>query len=894
MKVTKRDGSKEAFDYSKIYSAVDKAFKACDMTMPDPFKDVLEKTFKEDNPRTDKGKLIPLTVETIQDRIQTLLYEWDFRKVYDAYLLYRYEHKMTREYVKSQKDFIRKYMQSDNNANATVDDNSNVSCKNIGTLNVEAHKADNIKTSRGMIVDKLKELFPGFNHKQYIKDLEDHIIYKHDESSFAGPIAPYCVSGTMYPFLIDGIRGLGGLSASPHNLDSFCGIYINWIFAMSSQFAGAVASPEFFVCFDYYARKEWGDDYYLRTDEVITTPQVRRQMTIGKQIEQYFQQVVYSINQPTAARGMQSAFVNFAYFDKYFFEGMFGHFRFPDGTEVPWENIQWLQKTFMKWFNKERLRTVMTFPVESFALVYKDGKFLDEDAADFVAEEYAEGHSFFTYISDTVDSLSSCCFDKDTRIMYALPHSKHFERCVEIGEAYKKHKDHIVEVLGYNPYTNKRGWVKGRFVKAKSKELYKISFNRVNWTDIIATHDHLFPVNINGTYVDVNTKTLKAGDKLLADKAQWNISEEDYKEIIEVEIKSIEKIEREQDVYCLELLDSDSPYFVLSNGIITHNCRLKNKLQTKEFNFTNGNMGVMTGSKSVITININRIIQNTHRSGKIGNDFARWSREDFEGMKTEFETILERVYKYHIAYNESLWEMYDAGLLPVYSAGFIDLNKQYLTIGINGLNEAAEFLGLKISDNKDYQDFCQFIFSTIKDCNTTHNGMFNGHKLTFNTECVPAESLAAKNYNWDKADGYWVPEDRNLYASYIFLPSDPSVDIFEKIRMHGSRFIGDFLDGGSAAHINMDSHLSKVQYQKVLKYAAEEGCQYLTFNIPNSECKECHFITKVPIDKCPHCGSEHLWYYDRPIGYLTRIDHWSKPRQIEQKTRVYENTKEKV
>ena len=411
MKVTKRDGHKENFDYSKIYSAVDKAFKACDMIMPDPFKRVLEKTFKEDNPRDDKGKLIPLTVETIQDRIQTLLYEWDFRKVYDAYLLYRYEHKMTREYVKSQKDFIRKYMRSDNNANATVDDNSNVSCKNIGTLNVEAHKEDNIKTSRGMIMDKLKELFPEFNHKQYIKDLEGHIVYKHDESSFSGPIAPYCVSGTMYPFLTGGIRGLGGLSASPNNLDSFCGIYINWIFAMSSQFAGAVATPEFFVCFDYYARKEWGDDYYLRTDEVITAPQVRRQMTIGKQIEQYFQQVVYSINQPTAARGMQSAFVNFAYFDKYFFEGMFSHFRFPDGTEAPWENIKWLQKTFMKWFNKERLRTVMTFPVESFALVYKDGKFLDEDSADFVAEEYAEGHSFFTYMSDTVDSLSSCCFE---------------------------------------------------------------------------------------------------------------------------------------------------------------------------------------------------------------------------------------------------------------------------------------------------------------------------------------------------------------------------------------------------------------------------------------------------------------------------------------------------
>ena len=371
-----------------------------------------------------------------------------------------------------------------------------------------------------------------------------------------------------------------------------------------------------------------------------------------------------------------------------------------------------------------------------------------------------------------------------------------------------------------------------------------------------------------------------------------------YKKIASVTAEYV----TDEVVYDIEL---QSNHYFASNNIISHNCRLKNKMQTKEFNFTNGNMGVMTGSKSVITLNLNRIVQqafcDNNPHGKLNRQEAQlvWRLDKTTGnpashnhLKRQLQEVLDRVYKYHIAYNESLWEMYDAGLLPVYSAGFIDLNKQYLTIGINGLNEAAEFLGLKISDNEDYQDFCQHIFSTIKDYNTKHNGMFNGHKLTFNTECVPAESLAAKNYNWDKADGYWVPEDRNLYASYVFLPSDPSIDIFEKIRMHGNRFIGDFLDGGSAAHINMDSHLSKEQYKKVLKYAAEEGCQYLTFNIPNSECKKCHFITKVPIIKCPQCGSEHIWYYDRVIGYLTRKDKWSAPRQEEK--RIYENAKEKV
>lgn len=740
MNIIKRDRSKERFDYSKIQSAVERAFESTGkLGIPQELKDALWKEFNEDNLRTDKGKLITLTVESIQDRIQNLLYSMGYRDVYDAYLLYRYEHKVTREYAQSQKAFIDRYKKADNNANATVDDNSNVSSKNIATLNSEIHKMDNIQTSRWMITDMLKRLFPDFDHKQYVRDLESHILYKHDESSFAGPIAPYCVSATMYPFMTSGIKKLGGLSAAPHNLDSFCGIFINWVFAVSGQFAGAVATPEFFVCFDYWARREWGDHYYQDLDAVITSDLCSRQMTIRKQIHQYFQQVIYSINQPSAARGMQSAFVNFAYFDKLFFEGMFGHFYFADGTQPTWESVSWLQKEFMMWFNEERLRTIMTFPVESFALVYKDGKFLDEDSAKFVALEYARGHSFFTYISDTVDSLSSCC-------------------------------------------------------------------------------------------------------------------------------------------------------------------RLKNKLQTKEFNFTNGNMGVQTGSKSVITLNLNRIMQdfakdNGQRRHVVSKDYRGYALTAWEEARNVFkkefaeylETVLGRVYKYHIAYNESLWDIYDAGLLPVYRAGFIDLNRQYLTIGINGLNEAAEYLGIKLSDNKDYEEFCQHIFGTIKACNTKNNGSFNGHKVTFNTECVPAESLAAKNYNWDLADGYWVPKDRKLYTSYVYLPSDPNINMFEKIRMHGRRFIGDFLDGGSAAHINLDSHLSAEQYLHILHYAAEEGCQYFTFNIPNSQCKKCSFITKVPICKCPKCGSEEIWYYDRVIGYLTRKDKWSTPRQ--QEKRIYESVK---
>ena len=795
------------------------------------------------------------------------------------------------EFVKNKIEFINKFKKSSNTANSTIDDNSNVANKNIAILNAEIHKPDNVKISRAMIMDKLNELYPEFNSKRYVRDLEDHVIYKHDESSFAGAISPYCVSVTMYPFLMDGIKGLGGLSASPKNLKSFCGIFCNMIFAISSQFAGAVAVSEALLYFTYFCKKEWGDDFYKRANEIIERPKNSAPRTILKEIQQYWQQIIYTINQPAAARGFQSAFVNFSYFDKYFFEGMFGDFYFPDGTKPDWESLKWIQMEFMKWFNEERLKTILTFPVETVTLLYKDGKFLDEDMAQFVYDEYSRGHSFFTYISDTVDSLSSCCFDKDTRIMYAINNDNHFEKCEPIGEAYNKHKDDKIEVLGFNPYTGDRKWVSGKFVKAHSSNLYKIMFkDRADWTSIIATHDHVFPVlTSNGCIIDVEADSLTINSKLLADKAQWNLEFEDSNEIVPVEIESIEKIEIPTDVYCIELDDHNSPYFVLANGIITHNCRLKNKLQTKEFNFTNGNVGIQTGSKSVITFNLNRLIQMWYRKECEKKDVESFSFNEthYPSLKKYLAKLTDRVYKYHHAYNELLWDMYDANLLPAYRAGFIDLNKQYLTLGLNGLNQAAEFLGMKCNVNDKYARFCQEIFSFFKEQNELHKDKISKHHLIFNTEQVPAESLAIKNYNWDKNDGFWVPEDTNLYASYVFKPNDASLTVLDKIKLHGNDYINQWLDGGSACHINLDAHLSSKQYEHLLKYSAEQGCSYLTFNIPMTECRECGKIVNVPLDKCPECGSDKLWYATRIIGYLTKVTNWNSGRQKEFETRVF-------
>lgn len=360
-----------------------------------------------------------------------------------------------------------------------------------------------------------------------------------------------------------------------------------------------------------------------------------------------------------------------------------------------------------------------------------------------------------------------------------------------------------------------------------------------------------------------------------------------------IQFKKIENVQVEdvinKDVYDIQLKEN---HFFNTNGMIVHNCRLKNKIQTKEFNFTNGNIGIQTGSKSVITLNLNRICQDWYATlKKRVNTVEKTDIENYyDDLKKYISNILSRIYVYHTAYNELLWDMYDANLLPVYKAGFISLDKQYLTIGLNGLNQAAEFFGIQCNVNDRYAKFCQTIFGHIKEENTAHKVKFNGHQLTFNTECVPAESLAAKNYNWDKEDGYWVPNDTNLYASYVFKPNDSSISIFDKILLHGKDYIGDYLDGGSAAHLNLSEHLSPKQVEKTLMFMADNGCSYATFNIPHAKCEDCGYISKVPFAVCPKCGSVHVSLYDRVIGYLTKISNWSAHRQIEQKLRVYEST----
>ena len=728
--VIKRDGIKEEFNRNKIRDAVLKAFGITQNSSKTMDEDIYRAVTEITNSVVETEDQ---SIEDIQDQIEELLMDLGYHDVAKKYILYRKEREDIRNHATRDIKFIHNFVKSDNTANATIDDNSNVGTKGIGVLNAEIHKVDNKLTNTEWWESFVKKRDPNFNIKVMRNDFET-ILYPHDSSSQVGE--PYCMAASMYPFLLSGLEKLGGKSAVPKNLDSFCGIYVNLNFALASEIKGALATPEFLMYMDYFCRKEWGNNYYLKPSVKITTDYCIKQKTIGSQIDQYFQQVTYSINQIAGARGMQSPFTNFSFFDKYFFEGMFGEFVFPDGTKPEWNSTNWLQRRYLHWLNQERLKCILTFPVCSYAcLTDKEGNFKDLDTFHFICSEYAQGNSFFTYLSRSVDSLSSCC-------------------------------------------------------------------------------------------------------------------------------------------------------------------RLQNAVQENTFNTTNGQIGIMTGSKNVITLDLNRIIQDWQHTWSDYKDHidvdtnkccfpVDWiTHKDFqEGIKKYIENILERVYLYQYAYNDLMHWCKDHHLYAAYDAGFINLDKQYLTIGINGLNQAAEYLGMECNNNIYYKTFCRLIFSTIKEQNKKHKTK----TAQFNTEQVPAESASVKLYNRDKADGYWIPTDTNLYASYIFKPNDTHISILDKIILHSSEFAADELDGGSACHLNLSEHLSQKQYEYLLKFMAKVGCKYATFNIPNCECEECHFIAKQPFSKCPKCGSTHVSLWDRIIGYLTKISNWSAARQLEGSTRSRKN-----
>jgi ribonucleoside-triphosphate reductase len=713
MQVIKRDGSIEEFDYNKIIRAVENAFKSCSKVMPQYLYNTLKALFSVLDGDT-------IGIEEIQDKVENILMNDKHFDVAKSYIIYREQHKQAR-FIRERIDYMDKYSKSNDNAasSSETDANANVTMKNVANLEGEVYKTTNRIIQRQRMKDKLNELYPEVA-KQYEKDLNHHIIYTHDEAS-TPTLKQYCMAVSLYPLMTEGVGNIDGVTPGPPNdLQSFSGQITNLAFLLSSQCKGAVAFGEYFIALNYYVIKEFGDNWYEKLDCTATSDHALIHRTIKDSIIKAFKQFVWGINQPAGNRSYQSPFTNISYYDKTYFESLFAEFYYPDGTKPEWDAVDMLQRMFMEWFNEVRLKQVLTFPVETFAMVHDGKDIIDQSYKNLCASMYAKGHSFFTYISDSADSLASCC-------------------------------------------------------------------------------------------------------------------------------------------------------------------RLRNELNENTFNPTSGLTGVMTGSCNVITLNINRIVQDCCK---------KWAYPEPKQLVNETSTfvnylkdILERVYKYHIAFKTLLYDEEDKGMFAASNGGYIYINKLYSTIGINGLNEAARFLGLEVSNNKEYLSFLQLILGTIKEQNKKHSIQDKKRPFLFNSEVVPAEGLGGKNYRWDLEDGYIVPKDVNLYNSYFYNAHDDT-SVLDKFILHGKQTY-QYTDGGSAAHINLEEHLSVSQYFKLIDFAIQQGTNYFTFNVPNSKCEDCGHIVKAPVTKCPKCGKENITWYTRVIGYLRPIKAFGSDRQVEANKRIY-------
>jgi ribonucleoside-triphosphate reductase len=733
MKVQKRTGQIVDFDLEKIENAIKKAFDSKQVEYDPAIVESVDKLISLTYTN------VPVSVETIQDNVERVLMQFGYYDIAKTFILYREQRKSTR-FVKERIDYMNQYSQSTDNAasSSETDGNANVTMKNVANLEGEVYKTTNRIIQRQRMKDELNILFPEVA-KQYETDLDNHIIYTHDEAS-TPVLKQYCMAVSLYPLLTEGVGNIDGVTPSePNDLQSFSGQITNLIFLLSSQCKGAVAVGEYFIALNYYVVKEFGDKWYEKLDCEASSPHCLIKRTVRDNILKAFKQFVWGVNQPAGNRSYQSPFTNISYYDHTYFTSLFGEFCYPDGSKPEWIAIDTLQRMFMKWFNQIRLKQVLTFPVETFAMVHNGDDIIDLNYKQLCAEMYAEGHSFFTYISDSADSLASCC-------------------------------------------------------------------------------------------------------------------------------------------------------------------RLRNELAENTFSPTSGLTGVMTGSCNVITLNINRIVQDwalTHTlngtpliKGKklTSNPLCVTAIEN--DLKNYVTRILERVYKYHIAFKTMLYDLEDKGMFAASNGGYIHISKLYSTIGINGLNEAARFLGMKVSNNPEYIEFLQLILGTIKEQNKLHSIHDRKRPFLFNSEVVPAEGLGGKNYKWDKEDGYVVPEDENLYNSYFYNAHDDT-SILDKFILHGHQTY-QYTDGGSAAHINLEDHLSKEQYLKLIDFAIANGTNYFTFNIPNSKCEDCGKIIKRPIDTCPCCGSHNITQYTRVIGYLRPTKAFGSDRQQEARNRIYSDGKSQI
>lgn len=296
----------------------------------------------------------------------------------------------------SYEDFIENFIDEKVVADASIDSNSNVSNKDVVTLEREMSKPHAKLLAFRKIYIEIHKQFGFKAANEWLRMEWIGNLYMHDAPS--STFKSYCFAYDLKDLAEKGLYFIKDIDAKPAaHLITFVDFIKEFVSYASNRTSGAVGLPNLIPYMFYFWKKDIDEGYYVRDPEYYA--------------KQNFQRFIYAVNQPYVRDGAQSAFTNTSVFDRPYFEALFGGAEFPDGTFMIdyEEEIINFQKWYMEVMSEIRSQCMFTFPVSTISLLRKDGEFADEEFAKWAVEHNMKWSDSNLFIDDSVNSLSNCC-----------------------------------------------------------------------------------------------------------------------------------------------------------------------------------------------------------------------------------------------------------------------------------------------------------------------------------------------------------------------------------------------------------------------------------------------------------------------------------------------------
>lgn len=292
-------------------------------------------------------------------------------------------------------EFLSKFIQNDTMADATIDPNANARHKDIRSFMTEKGKSEDKLFGLNKIFLEIKEMWGLRTAKQWLEAEFSKALYLND-SSTASYFA-YCWANDLTRLATEGLFFISDYNNQPpKHLTTFFDDVIEFVSFLSNRQSGAVGLPNILIWAYYFWKNDVKNGYYLKDPDTY--------------LRQNFQKLIYRLNQPFL-RIDQCAFTNISIFDRPYLESLFGGIEFPDGSFVidQIEELIKCQKVFMEVVSDVRKEQMFTFPVLTYSLLYKDGKFQDEEFARWASNHNIEWSDSNFFVSGDVGVLSNCC-----------------------------------------------------------------------------------------------------------------------------------------------------------------------------------------------------------------------------------------------------------------------------------------------------------------------------------------------------------------------------------------------------------------------------------------------------------------------------------------------------